>query len=152
GRYCRMDSMPNRISAMIAFTLALLAGQDHATAQAPETSGLKLEAKIPLGNVSGRIDHMAIDLARQRLFVAELGNNSVGIVDLNGHKVIRTLDCLKAPRGVAYLPPPDPVYAATGGDGLARLLRGTDYAAAGQIDRGDDPDNFRFDTPANRIV
>ena len=41
---------------------------------------LVLEAKIALGNVSGRIDHLAIDLGRQRLFVAELGNNSVSVV------------------------------------------------------------------------
>lgn len=144
--------MPNRISAMIAFTLALLAAQDHATAQSPDTSGLKLEAKIALGNVSGRIDHMAIDLARQRLFVAELGNNSVGIVDLNGHKVIRTLEGLKEPQGVAYLPATDTVYAANAGDGSVQLFRGPDYAPAGQIDLGDDADNIRLDIPANRIV
>ena len=144
--------MPNRISAMIAFTLALLAAQDHATAQSPDTSGLKLEAKIALGNVSGRIDHMAIDLARQRLFVAELGNNSVGIIDLNGHKVIRTLEGLKEPQGVAYLPATDTVYAANAGDGSVQLFRGPDYAPAGQIDLGDDADNIRLDIPANRIV
>ena len=137
---------------MIAFTLALLAAQDQATAQSPDTSGLKLDAKIPLGNVSGRIDHMAIDLARQRLFVAELGNNSVGIVDLNGHKVIRTLDGLKEPQGVAYLPPMDTVYVANAGDGSVRLFRGPDYAASGQIDLEDDADNIRLDIPANRIV
>ena len=34
---------------------------------------------------------MAIDLARQRLFVAELGNDTVGIVDLKNEKVIRTM-------------------------------------------------------------
>src|SRR5215510_861764 len=147
-----MDSMANRISAMIVFTLALLAAQDHATAQSPDTSGLKLEAKIPLGNVSGRIDHMAIDLARQRLFVAELGNNTVGIVDLNGHKVIRTLDGLKEPQGVAYLPAMDTVYVANAGDGSVRLFRGPDYTSAGQIDLGDDADNIRLDIPANRIV
>src|SRR5262245_64648863 len=95
---------------------------------------------------------MAIDLARQRLFVAELGNNSVGIVDLNGHKVIRTLDGLKEPQGVAYLLPTDTVYVANGGDGSVRLFRGPDYASAGQIDLGDDADNIRLDVPANRIV
>ena len=144
--------MPNRISAMIAFALALLAADHDATAQSPDTSGLKLEAKIPLGNVNGRIDHMAIDLARQRLFVAELGNNSVGIVDLNGHKVIRTLDGLKEPQGVAYLPSMDTLYVASAGDGSVRLFRGADYAAAGQIDLGDDADNIRLDIPLNQIV
>ena len=32
-----------------------------------------LESKIALGDIKGRIDHLAIDLKRQRLFVAELG-------------------------------------------------------------------------------
>ena len=37
---------------------------------------LILEAKIPVGQVSGRIDHLGIDLKRQRLLVAELGNKA----------------------------------------------------------------------------
>jgi YVTN family beta-propeller protein len=132
-------------------TLALLAAQDQTTTQG-DTAGLRLEAKIPIGNVNGRIDHMAIDLARQRLFVAELGNNTVGVVDLNGHNVIRTMTGLKEPQGVAYLPATDTLYIANGGDGSVRQFRGPDYTAAGQIDLGDDADNIRLDIPANRIV
>src|ERR1700732_380787 len=52
---------------------------------------LVLEAKIPLGEVSGRIDHLGIDAKRQRLFVAELGNNSVGVVDLAASKVMHRM-------------------------------------------------------------
>ena len=37
---------------------------------------LVLETKIPLGAVSSRIDHLGIDVKRQRLFVGELGNDS----------------------------------------------------------------------------
>ena len=60
---------------------------------------LHLEAKIPLGAVSGRIDHLAIDLKRQRLFVAELGNDSIGVVDLAANCVQSTLLGLKEPAG-----------------------------------------------------
>src|SRR5215210_7995953 len=70
------------------------------TAAAP----LELEAKIPLGSVSGRIDHLAIDLKRQRLFVAELGNDSIGVVDLAANRVRSTLPGLKEPQGIAYEP------------------------------------------------
>jgi hypothetical protein len=52
---------------------------------------LVLEAKIPLGEVKGRIDHLGIDAKRQRLLVAELGNNSVGVVDLSAGKVLRRI-------------------------------------------------------------
>jgi len=135
----------------LAGSIALLAAQDQAATQA-ETPSLKLEAKIPIGNVNGRIDHMAIDLARQRLFVAELGNNTVGIVDLISRNVIHTLNGLREPQGVAYLPSTDTLYVANGGDGSVRLFRGPDYNASGRIDLGDDADNIRLDIPANRIV
>ena len=135
----------------LAGSIALLAAQDQAATQG-ETPSLKLEAKVPIGNVRGRLDHMTIDLARQRLFVAELGNNTVGVVDLNSRNVIRTLDGLKEPQGVAYLPSADTLYVANGGDGSVRLFRGPDYKASGQIDLGDDADNIRLDIPANRIV
>jgi hypothetical protein len=49
----------------------------HAVSPQKHNSPLLLEGKIPLGSVAGRIDHMAIDLARRRLFVAELGNNII---------------------------------------------------------------------------
>jgi hypothetical protein len=46
-------------------------------AVASSESMLTLECQIPLGIVSGRIDHLALDLQRKRLFIAELGNDSV---------------------------------------------------------------------------
>jgi DNA-binding beta-propeller fold protein YncE len=128
--------------------LALCVGVSTAHATEP----LALEAKIALGNVAGRIDHLAIDLPRQRLFVAELGNNSVGIVDLKERKLIRTLSGLKQPQGVSYHQPTDTLYVANAGDGSVRMFSGPDYSAAGQIDLGDDADNVRIDGAANRII
>lgn len=43
---------------------------------------LILDYEIPLPETRGRIDHLAIDLKRQRLLVAELGNDTVDVVDL----------------------------------------------------------------------
>src|SRR5262245_27966030 len=63
-------------------TVAVSLGPDRAFSEPP----MELDSKIPLGDVSGRIDHLAIDLPRRRLFVAELGNNTVGVVDLNDRK------------------------------------------------------------------
>lgn len=51
-------------------------------ASGADSAPLVLEAKIPLGTVRGRIDHMAYDASRQYLYVAELGNGSVGVVDI----------------------------------------------------------------------
>src|SRR4051812_39532035 len=95
----------------------LLVGAGRPVAQTANSLPLQLEAKIPLGDVQGRIDHMAIDLARQRLFVAELGNDSVAVVDLSSRTVITTLGGLKEPQGVGYVPSTQALYVANAGDG-----------------------------------
>src|ERR1700736_3556247 len=86
--------------------------QSLAVAQQNDAALLQLEGKIPLGSVRGRIDHMAIDLDRHRLFVAELGNDSVGVVDLDARKVVHQLGGLKEPQGVGYLPSSDTLFVA----------------------------------------
>jgi YVTN family beta-propeller protein len=118
------------------------------TAGAP----LALETKIPLGQVSGRIDHLGIDVKRQRLFVAELGNNSLGVVDLVAGKVLRTISGLSEPQGVAYVPFADSAYVANAGDGSVRVLRGDDLAPIARIDLGEDADNVRVDIQRNRVL
>ena len=122
-----------------------------ATAMA-QSAPLVLETKIPLGEVSGRIDHLGIDPKRQRLFVAELGNDSLGVVDLAAGKVLRTMAGFSEPQGVAYVSSADSIYVANGGDGSVRVLRGDDLAPIGRIELGDDADNVRVDAPRNRVL
>ena len=112
---------------------------------------LAIEAKIPLGKVEGRIDHFALDPARKRLFVAELGNNSVGVIDLTERKVIKRLSGLKEPQGVGYVPATDTLYVANAGDGSVHLFQGTDLSPAGKIELGEDADNIRVDNAAGRV-
>ena len=112
---------------------------------------LQLESKVSLGDVRGRIDHLAIDPARERLFVAELGNDTVGIVDLRQHKTVRRLTGFKEPQGIGYVPSTDTVYVANAGDGTVRLFQGDDLAPAGQISLGEDADNVRVDDGAHRV-
>jgi len=123
-----------------------------ATAAQPASPPLILEAKIPLGEVSGRIDHLGIDVKRQRLFVAELGNNSVGVVDLAAGKILRRITGLSEPQGVAYVPFADNVFVANAGDGSVRVLRGEDLAPIGRIELDDDADNVRVDAAHKRVL
>ena len=126
-------------------SLAYLALGTWSPAESSEVAPLLLEAKIPLGEVAGRIDHMTVDLARHRLFVAELGNNTVGVVDLESRKVVHRLTGLAEPQGVGYVPANDTVYVANAGDGSVKIFRGPDYAPAGRVDLGKDADNIRVD-------
>ena len=134
--------MRSILIALLATTLAMAA----------QAQPLQLEAKIPLGNVAGRIDHMAFDAARGRLFVAELGNNSLGVVDVNARKVVHRISGLKEPQGVGYFKPFDAIYVANGGDGSVRIYRGEDFSQIGTVALGDDADNVRIDQGASRIV
>jgi DNA-binding beta-propeller fold protein YncE len=129
----------------------LLAATRSACAQSSEAA-LRIEAKIPLGDVRGRIDHMAADVNRRRLFVAELGNNTVGIVDIGRGNVLQVLGGLKEPQGVGYLPSTDTLYVANGGDGSLQLFQGPNYTANGRIDFGNDADNVRVDQSNQRVV
>jgi DNA-binding beta-propeller fold protein YncE len=144
-------SLQGLAACCTAFVALMWCGPVPAAAQ-PGEAPLQLEGKIPLGAVLGRIDHMAIDLDRHRLFVAELGNDSVGVVDLDAHKVVHRIAGLKEPQGVAYLPSSDTLFVANGGDGSVRLFKGPDYATGGRIDLGDDADNVRVDPAANRVI
>jgi hypothetical protein len=139
---------------MIARVFALVIGLTMATsiqAQTP-SAPLVLEVKIPLGQVSGRIDHLAVDLKRQRLFVAELGNNSLGVVDIAAGKMLRTITGLSEPQGVGYEPTTDTVYVANAGDGSVRIFGGEDLSLVGRIDLGDDADNVRIDGARKRVL
>jgi DNA-binding beta-propeller fold protein YncE len=134
---------------VIAWTFAVLGLLTPISAQAQ--AALTLEAKIRLGDVKGRIDHLAVDPKRKRLFVAELGNNSVAVVDINLGKVIQRISDLKEPQGIGYVAASDTVYVASGGDGTLRMFAGENLASVGRIDLGDDADNIRVDEPAGRV-
>ena len=113
---------------------------------------MRLETKIPLGDVRGRIDHMAIDPVRNRLFVAELGNNSVGVVDLAAGKVIHRIAELTEPQGLGYELATDTLFVANAGDGSVRMFRGGDFGETGRIELGADADNIRIDPPHQRLL
>ena len=124
--------------------LACLAGSLRAADPAPP---LTLEQTIPLHNVSGRIDHMAVDLDRKRLFVAELGNGTVDVVDLPTATVIHRIGGLHEPQGIGYAPALDVLAVASAGDGSVRFFNGNDFAPAQVVELGEDADNISPLTP-----
>ncbi|MER9296749.1 hypothetical protein NKI38_09680 [Mesorhizobium sp. M0621] len=113
---------------------------------------LILERTIPLENVWGRIDHMAIDRVGGRLFVAELGNDSVDVVDLQAGKVSQRINGLKEPQGVAYLADRDVIVVASGDDGSVRFLRAGDLSSLGTAALGNDADNVRIDPSSGHVL
>src|SRR5262245_15037863 len=130
--------------------LLLSLGLIGSAAQAQQ-SPLQLETRIPLGTVKGRIDHLAVDLGRKHLFVAELENNSLGIVDLNSASLVHRIAGLNEPQGVGYVPTVDMLFVANGGDGSLRSFRGGDFTATGKLQLGKDADNVRIDADSKSV-
>ncbi len=149
----RRTMRSSRCATLLLFAaVMLLLTSAPSKAQNAVQPMLSLETKIVLGDVKGRIDHMALDPTRNRLFVAELENNSLGVVDLNERKVVHRITGLTEPQGVAYEPTSDTVYVANGGDGSVRLYRGSDYTETGRIALGDDADNIRIHPGTGQIL
>ena len=105
---------------------------------------LQLERRISLPEVHGRIDHLALDETRQRLFVAEVANGTVDEIDLARGTQLGRIGGLKEPQGVAYLPGQDEVAVASG-DGHVRFFSVADRHPIADIDLGDDADDVRTD-------
>ena len=138
------------VAGAAASWLALAPASEHPTSP-PGAAPLVVEARIPLGDVRGRIDHLGVDLKRQRLYVAELGNDSLGVIDLKERKTLRTLTGLKEPQGIGYEPTTDTVYVANARDGSVRIFNGSDLEPLGEIPLGDDADNVRIDESAHQV-
>jgi len=141
-----MQRLPLLIAGLCVFS---------ATAQATGAPGqppLVVERTIALPNVSGRIDHLAYDGARKRLMVAELGNNTVDIVDLLTGTVLHRITGLKEPQGIAYLPGPNMIVTANADGGDVRFFDGTTFMPRGSVGLGDDADNVRVDTSNGHVL
>ncbi len=128
-----------------AFTLAF--------AQPPAPAGsLHLEREIPLPGVEGRIDHLAADVAGQRVFVAALGNGSVEVIDVAAGKRTAEIKGLKEPQGLAYAPSNGALYVAGGGDGTVRSFDSHTLKPLQEVKLGDDADNLRLDGAKGELL
>ena len=113
---------------------------------------LVLESKIDLGAVNGRIDHLAFDVSRKQVFIAELENNTVGVVDLGGTRLLQRISDLNRPQGVGYVPSADALFVANGGDGTVRVFKGGEFALTGRLTLGADADNVRVDPETSHVI
>src|SRR5260370_34781213 len=94
---------------------------------AAEPATLELVQTIALKGAPGRLDHLAIDTRHGRLFVANLSNNSLDIVDLKAGKLIKQISRQKKIQGIAYAPDLDRIYVGNDICGECDVVDGNDY-------------------------
>jgi len=131
--------------AATLFALALLATGPAAGAT------LEIQGKIPLPGCKGRIDHLAFDPEQRRLFVAELGNDTVAVVEVDARRLDRRLVNHDRPQGIAYFAPLNRIYVADGGDGTVRSYDAATFKLVTSARLSGDADNVRIDPVARRV-
>jgi DNA-binding beta-propeller fold protein YncE len=127
--------------------VSLLAG----ASLAGRAAAFRLAQTIALPGVGGRIDHMAVDVEGERLFVCALGNNTVEVVDLRKGERVYSISGLGAPQGVAYVPELNRLFIANDKAGLCNTYDAKSFELIGKVDFQDDADNVRYDSVAQQI-
>ena len=134
--------MKKHLALLSILLLGFVAG-----AQGQASAPLKLIQTIPLPGVAGALDHMAIDVQRQRLFVPAETHATVEVVDLGAGKRIHTISFsdLSWPSTVAYRPQSDEIFVTDREDGSIRVLSGQTYELVKTIKLIKGPDNATYD-------
>jgi len=120
---------------------------------ATESSGAELQLKqtIPLPGVEGRIDHLDLDAAGDRLFVCALGNNTADILDLRKGERVHTISGLGSPQGLVYIAELNRLFVANDKGGICKIYDAKSFQTVGELNFKDDADNVRFDSAAKKI-
>src|SRR5262245_6423855 len=112
---------------------------------------LRMVGAIQLPRVEGRIDHLALDSAGQRLFVAALGNNTVEVVDVANGIHLKSLQGFLEPQGIGSAPDANIMAIANGqGDGV-QFIDLTNYHVGKAVPIAEDSDNVSYDAVAKRL-
>jgi hypothetical protein len=118
---------------------------------AQEKQPLRLVQTIPLPEVSGRLDHMGIDLERKRLFVTAVTNNTLEVVDLNGGKAIKPLTGLNYTQDALFVGGGfDKLYVSSL-DGHVRVFQGDTFRLVQDFKLEPGPNRLFYD-PANNLI
>jgi DNA-binding beta-propeller fold protein YncE len=135
-------------AGIAVFMLVLLGTAAAATEEGP--AALELVRKIALRGPSGRLDHLALDAKNSRLFVANLSNNSLDVVDLKGGKLLKQVTGQNKIQGIAYDPDLDRIFVGNGGDGVCNALDGRSYRLLHTI-KLPGADNVRYDHRTRQV-
>jgi hypothetical protein len=137
----------HRIGA-VGVVLACLMFASPALADAP---AMELIQTIVLKGKAGKLDHLAMDAKRERLFLANTVNGTLDVVDLKAGKLHKQLRGQTGIQGIAYAADLDRVFAGLGGGGLCNVFAGDDYRPLKTIKFSGDSDNVRYD-PASHLT
>jgi len=118
---------------------------------AEDKQALRLVQTIPLPGVTGRLDHMGVDLEKKRLFVAAVANNTLEVVDLTGGKVIKSLAGFKDTQDALFLGGDFNKLYVFSLDGHVRVFQGESFWLVQDFKVEPDPNRLFYDSATNLI-
>jgi DNA-binding beta-propeller fold protein YncE len=140
--------MTSRVHKTAAAALAaLLLAAAAPAADAP----LELVQTIPSKGKAGKLDHLALDAKRDRLFLADKANNTVDILDLKEGKLLKQLTGQNGVQGLAYAPDIDRLFVAIDVGGLFNVFDGEAYKPLKTLKFGEDADNVRYNAATGLV-
>src|SRR5580700_8481005 len=117
-----------------------------------EFAPLVLVRIIPMPDVQGRFDHMAVDNKTGRIFAAVYGDDSVQVLEVQrGRRVHSIRADFSKPQMVAYLPDANRIVVASEGDGSCKILDADTYELIDTVKYSDDADQLRYDPSVKRV-
>jgi DNA-binding beta-propeller fold protein YncE len=140
--------MRTRLAALLAalagaWTVGLVPAADR-------QSSLELTQTIVLKGKPGKLDHVALDAKRDRLFLANTSNGTLDVVDLKAGKLLKQVAGQTGIQGVAYAADLDRVFVGLGSGSLCNVFAGEDYKPLKTI-RFQDSDNVRYDPDSKQV-
>jgi DNA-binding beta-propeller fold protein YncE len=148
------------LALMLIATIATRGGAQNTptatkTANTPKSAvaerepPLFLNHTIPLEGVKGRFDHFGT--GGGKLFVAELGNNSVAVINSTGMALERTITGVPDPQGVTFSPEANKLFIASGTAQKLYIYDGTSFDLITSLDFPGGADNLRYDAATRRV-
>jgi DNA-binding beta-propeller fold protein YncE len=135
----------------IAVALIAVCGIWSASVANPAKPSLQLEQAIPLPQVKGGFDLMAMDFVGRRLFVAGQDNNTLEVIDLAGGKSAKSVSGLHQPKGIVYLPETHKVYVSNKDNGIVQVFDSETFKPISAIDFKVKANNIRYD-PKSKLI
>jgi DNA-binding beta-propeller fold protein YncE len=137
--------------AVLFASFATLAAQEQAPSN-DEFAPLVLVRIIPMPDVQGRFDHMAVDNKTGRLYAAVYGNDSVQVLETQRGKRVHSInEGLTKPQMVAYLPDSNRIVVSNEGDGSCKVFDADSYKLIDTVKFADDADQLRYDPITKRV-
>ncbi len=136
---------------VVSLFLGVLASERSSMIAAADEPALEKVQTLALEGPAGGLDHLALDVKRARLFVANTVNGSLDVVDLKAGRLLKQIPGQGRIRGIAYSPTDDRIFVGNGAGGVCNLFDGGDFALLRSVSLGDDADNVRFNPKTGRI-